>query len=206
MMNILLTLLAHPLIPLLGRIFGFTSASTLLEWEDLNQPLLKKMATVAPGTFQHSLQVANLAEAAGRAVQADHALLKVAALYHDIGKISNPSYFIENQNSVNPHNELSAEESAKIIIDHVEEGLKLAKKISPAQIDYPFHRYASRNYSNRIFLEKTNRATSKTKKWIKWLFSTMDPFPTPEKKLFYAGRLHRSSQQKPPSTNRPRNG
>lgn len=126
--NMLLILLAHPLIPLLGRIFGFTSSSTLLEWEDMNQPLLKKLATTAPGTFQHSLQVANLAEAAARAIQADYTLLKVAALYHDVGKMINPNYFIENQNSVNPHDSLPALESAKIIIAHVEEGLKLAKK------------------------------------------------------------------------------
>ncbi len=128
LVNMLLILLAHPLIPLLGRVFGFTSSSTLLEWEDMNQPLLKQLATTAPGTFQHSLQVANLAEAAGRAIQADYMLLKVAALYHDIGKIINSNYFIENQNSINPHNDLPASESAKIIISHVEEGLKLAKK------------------------------------------------------------------------------
>jgi putative nucleotidyltransferase with HDIG domain len=128
LVNMLLILLAHPLIPLLGRIFGFTSSSTLLEWEDMNQPLLKQLATTAPGTFQHSLQVANLAEAAGRAIQSDYTLLKVAALYHDIGKIVNANYFIENQNGINPHNNLQALESAKIIIAHVEEGLKLAKK------------------------------------------------------------------------------
>ncbi len=128
LVNMLLILLAHPLIPLLGRIFGFTSSSTLLEWEDMNQPLLKQLATTAPGTFQHSLQVANLAEAAGRAIQSDYTLLKVAALYHDIGKIVNANYFIENQNGINPHNNLPALESAKIIIAHVEEGLKLAKK------------------------------------------------------------------------------
>ncbi len=126
--NVLFILLAHPLIPLLGRIFGFTSSSTLLEWEDTNQPLLKKLATTAPGTFQHSLQVANLAESSARAIQADYTLLKVAALYHDIGKMSNPNYFIENQSGVNPHNELSAIESAKIIISHVDQGINLAKK------------------------------------------------------------------------------
>lgn len=128
LVNVFLILLAQPLIPLLGRIFGFTSASTLLELEDLNKPLLRKLATTAPGTFQHSLQVANLAEEAARAVGADHLLVKVAALYHDIGKTLQPTYFIENQNGENPHKQLTPLESAKIIIDHVVEGEKMAKK------------------------------------------------------------------------------
>ncbi len=126
--NVFLILLAQPLIPLLSRIFGFTSASTLLELEDLNKPLLRKLATTAPGTFQHSLQVANLSEEAARTINADYLLVKVAALYHDIGKTINPAYFIENQNSENPHTQLPPLKSAEVIISHVTEGLKMAKK------------------------------------------------------------------------------
>lgn len=127
-LNVFLTLLAYPLIPLLERLFGFTSGITLVELSDMNRPLLRDLSLKAPGTLQHSLQVANLSEAAASKIGADQLLVKVAALYHDIGKMSNPKYFIENQNSENPHNELNNLESAKIIIEHVTEGVTLAKK------------------------------------------------------------------------------
>jgi putative nucleotidyltransferase with HDIG domain len=123
-----LTLLAYPLIPLLERLFGFTSSITLVELSDTNRPLLRRMAEEAPGTLQHSLQVANLCEAAARKIGADHLLVKAAALYHDIGKLKQPEYFIENQSGTNPHEALAYTESAKIIIGHVAEGVKMAKK------------------------------------------------------------------------------
>ncbi len=127
-LNIILTLLAIPLIPLLERFFGFTSSYSLIEMSDMNRPLLRELALKAPGTLQHSLQVANLSEAAAREIDADPLLVKVAALYHDVGKMVNPEFFIENQSEDNPHQELSNLESAKVIIGHVEEGVKLAKK------------------------------------------------------------------------------
>ncbi len=127
-LNVFLTLLAYPLIPLLERLFGFTSSITLVELSDMNRPLLKDLSLKAPGTLQHSLQVANLSEAAALKIGADQLLVKVAALYHDIGKTLNPTYFIENQSGESPHNQLTNLESAKIIIDHVIEGEKLAKK------------------------------------------------------------------------------
>ncbi len=127
-LNVFLTLLAYPLIPLLERLFGFISSITLVELSDMNRPLLKELSIKAPGTLQHSLQVANLSEAAASKIGADQLLVKVAALYHDIGKSLNPKYFIENQSGESPHNELTNLESAKIIIDHVVEGEKLAKK------------------------------------------------------------------------------
>ena len=123
-----MTLLAYPLIPLLERLFGFTSAFTLVEWSDMNRPLLRALATEAPGTLQHSLQVANLSEEAARAIDADHLMVKVAALYHDIGKLENPSFFIENQSGKSPHEEMSYKESAQIIVGHVAKGIKMAKK------------------------------------------------------------------------------
>lgn len=126
--NAILTLLAYPLIPLLERLFGFTSAITLVELSDLNRPLLKNLSLKAPGTLQHSLQVANLAEAAATEIGANSLLIKVAALYHDIGKTTNPTYYIENQSGRNPHDDLSNFESAKMIISHVTEGVKIAKK------------------------------------------------------------------------------
>lgn len=126
--NVFLTLLAYPLIPLLERLFGFTSSITLVELSDLNRPLLKELSLKAQGTLQHSLQVANLSEAAASAIGADALLVKVAALYHDIGKMTKPEMYIENQSGKNPHDNLTNLESAKLIIEHVEEGVKLAKK------------------------------------------------------------------------------
>ena len=136
--NVFLTLLAYPLIPLLERLFGFTSSITLAELSDLNRPLLKELSLKAQGTLQHSLQVANLSEAAASAIGADALLVKVAALYHDIGKMAKPEFYIENQSGENPHVKLTNFESAKIIIDHVEEGVKLAKKhrLPPVLIDF----------------------------------------------------------------------
>ena len=126
--SVVLTLLAYPVIPLLERVFGFTSSIRLLELSDLNRPLLKKLSLEAPGTLQHSLQVANLAEAAAMEIGANQLLVKVAALYHDIGKTLQPLSYIENQNGQNPHDNFTELESAKIIIDHVREGVLLAKK------------------------------------------------------------------------------
>ena len=128
-LNVFLTLLAYPLIPLLERVFGFTSSITLIELSDMNRPLLKDLSIKAPGTLQHSLQVANLAEAAASKIGADQLLVKVAALYHDIGKVLHPQYFIENlSGNESPHKQLNNFESTKIIIGHVTEGIKMAKK------------------------------------------------------------------------------
>jgi putative nucleotidyltransferase with HDIG domain len=124
-----LILFAYPIIYLLERIFNFITDVTLIELGNSNQRLLRELARSAPGTFQHSLQVANLAEEASYAIGGNSLLVRVGALYHDIGKIDAPMYFIENQvTGINPHDSLSFEESAKIIIRHVTHGLNLAKK------------------------------------------------------------------------------
>ena len=102
---------------------------SLLELSDTNSPLLKELSDKAPGTFHHSLQVANLSEACANEINANALLTRVGALYHDIGKIKKPNFFSENQKgSISPHDELSPEESAKIIIDHVSDGISLGKK------------------------------------------------------------------------------
>ncbi len=126
--NSLLLLLAYPFIPLIEKIFGFTSSITLAELSDMNQPLIKELSLKAPGTLQHSLQVANLGEAAAERIGANSLLVKTAALYHDIGKISKAEYFIENSKGENHHNSLSNFESAELIINHVIEGEAIAKK------------------------------------------------------------------------------
>ena len=124
-----LTLLAYPLIYLFEKVFGFISEVTLLELNNTNHKLLRQMATEAPGTFQHSLQVASLAETAVYEIGGNALLVRTGALYHDIGKLYAPMYFIENQvTGVNPHDDLSFEESAEIIINHVIKGIELAKE------------------------------------------------------------------------------
>ncbi len=134
-LNSLLLLLAYPLIYAFERIFGLISDVTLIELLNTNQPLLYKLSTQAPGTFQHSLQVANLSEAAAKELRANALLTRVGALYHDIGKLYAPQFFIENQHGYNPHDNLEFDQSAKIIIDHVSRGLELANKYGlPEQI------------------------------------------------------------------------
>lgn len=125
----LATLFAHPLIYFYEKIFGLISDVSLLELSDTNSKLLKELSNKAPGTFHHSLSVANLAEASANEIGANSMLVRVGALYHDIGKMVNPTMFTENQaNSVNTHNELDPKESARIIIDHVIKGIEIARK------------------------------------------------------------------------------
>ncbi len=127
--NALFTLFSYPLIFIFEKTFGLVTDVTLMELSDTNSPLLRKLSQYAPGTFQHSLQVANIAEEATYAIGGNTLLVRAGALYHDIGKMDMPMYFIENQtSSMNPHDELGYEESGRIIIGHVYKGIELAKK------------------------------------------------------------------------------
>jgi len=126
--NGILTLFVQPLIYAYEKIFGLISDMSLLELSNTNSKLLKELSNKAPGTFHHSLNVANLAEAAANEIGANAMLVRVGALHHDIGKMINPTYFTENQTtSVNPHDELPAKESAQIIVNHVVHGIEMAK-------------------------------------------------------------------------------
>ena len=128
-LNSLFTMLAQPLILLFERVFGLTTSLSLMELSNTNTPLLRELATTAPGTFQHSIQVANLCEEVLYEIGGDTVLARTGALYHDIGKIQNPMYFTENQHGAySPHNDLSNVESAEIIISHVTDGIELAHK------------------------------------------------------------------------------
>ncbi|MFC2148401.1 HD family phosphohydrolase [Bacteroidota bacterium] len=128
-LNGMITLFAQPLIYIYEKMFGMVSDVSLLELSDTNSKLLKELSNKAPGTFHHSLQVANLAEASANEIGANAMLVRVGALYHDIGKMNNPTYFTENQvTSINPHDDLDPKESARIIINHVIEGIELARK------------------------------------------------------------------------------
>ncbi|MDO1511684.1 HDIG domain-containing protein [Maribacter confluentis] len=129
LLNGMITLFVQPLIYIYEKLFGLVSDVSLLELSDTNSKLLKELSNKAPGTFHHSLQVANLAEAAANEIGANAMLVRVGALYHDIGKMNDPTFFTENQiTNVNPHDELSPKHSAKIIIDHVIKGIELARK------------------------------------------------------------------------------
>ncbi len=127
-------LFAYPFMYLVERVFGFTSSVTLVEMTNINNGILRKMSTLAQGTFNHSMQVANLAAEVANKIGANAQLVRTGALYHDIGKISNPAFFTENQSGVNPHDSLSEERSAAIIISHVTEGLKIADKYNLPQV------------------------------------------------------------------------
>ena len=167
----LLTLLAYPLIYLFEKVFAITSDITLIELTNTNAPLLREMAFTAPGTFQHSLQVANLAENAIYSIGGNAVLVRAGALYHDIGKMENPLFFIENQSSgFNPHDKLPYEESAQIIIRHVSKGIEMAQKANLPQIvidfiqthhgdtrvDY-FYQSFLKNFPEKIINENTFR-------------------------------------------------
>jgi len=169
--SVLLTLLAYPLIYIFEKIFAITSDITLIELTNTNAPLLREMAFSAPGTFQHSLQVANLAENAIYSIGGNALLVRAGALYHDIGKMENPLFFIENQSSgFNPHDKLPYEESAQIIIRHVSKGIEMAQKANlpeividfirthhgDTRVDY-FYQSFLKNFPEKIVNENTFR-------------------------------------------------
>ena len=128
LVNGIALLFAYPLLYIIEKAFGFTSDITLVELSNTNSALLRRMSEVAPGTFNHSIQVANLAGEIANKIGAKAQLVRTGALYHDIGKLSNPIYFTENQSGINPHESLSDIDSAQIIISHVTEGLRMADK------------------------------------------------------------------------------
>jgi putative nucleotidyltransferase with HDIG domain len=127
--NFLFVLFTYPFIYILEKVFGYISNVTLVEMSDINTPVLRQLAESCPGTFQHSLQVSMLGVAAATKVNANPQLIRTGALYHDLGKMKNPNFFIENKiEGHNPHEDLSLDQSARIITSHVPEGVKMAGK------------------------------------------------------------------------------
>lgn len=124
----ILLLLAYPLMFLVEKVFGFTSSVTLFELSDTNKNLLRRLSEVAPGTLQHSITVGNIGSEIASKIGAKSLLVRVGALYHDIGKMSAPAFFTENQRGTNPHDRLTPIESAEIIVNHVQEGLRIAER------------------------------------------------------------------------------
>jgi len=157
--NGVLLLLSYPLVYVFERIFGFLSDMTLLELSDTNQPLLRQLAEKAPGTFQHSLQVANLSEEVVRQIGGSVLLVRAGALYHDIGKLSAPQYFTENQlGGVNPHKSIAYQESVEIIVNHVHAGVEMAKKANLPEkiIDFirTHHGTTKPEYFYRLYMKE----------------------------------------------------
>ncbi|MCO6461731.1 MAG: HDIG domain-containing protein [Saprospiraceae bacterium] len=180
-LNVFLTLLAYPLIPLLERLFGFTSGITLAELSDLNNNLLKELSIKAPGTFQHVLHVATLAEAAAEKIGSNSSMARVGALYHDIGKMKQPFIFTENQTNVNPHEGLDYVTSAKLIIDHVPEGVKIAKKYGLPNVIIDFI--------------KTHHGTTKVEYFYRKFVKEHAEHAVDEKVFTYPGPRPRTKEQ-----------
>jgi len=168
--NGILVLISYPLIYMFEKTFGFISDASLMEFTDTNLPLLRRLAELAPGTFQHSLQVANLAEDAVFQIGGNPLLVRAGALYHDIGKMDEPLYYIENQTSnINPHDDLEFEQSARIIIDHVRKGVEMARKnkLPEAIVDFirTHHGTTTVQYFYRSYLRKYPEAEVDLKKF-----------------------------------------
>lgn len=138
--NFILLMFSYVLVYMLEKVFGYVSSITLVELSNINTNILKKLSETCPGTFQHSLQVSILASDAAAKIGADAQLVRTGAMYHDIGKMSNPAFFTENQNNINPHDKLTYDQSAQIIISHVSEGVKIAEKASLPQAVIDFIR------------------------------------------------------------------
>ena len=158
-LNALLTLMAYPLIYLFEKMFGITTHLTLLELSSTGHPALRELSRKAPGTFQHSVQVANIVEDLLGEIEGDALLAKVGALYHDIGKLRNPLYFTENQNSgFNPHDELDYAESAQIITRHVTDGLELARRYRlPSEVQDFIRTHHGTTYTGYFYAQELRR-------------------------------------------------
>ena len=162
-MSSLFIMVVYPLVYIFEKLFGFISDVTLIELSDSNQPLLRKLAEEAPGTFQHSLQIANLAEEVILKIGGNPFLVRAGALYHDIGKISKPNFFIENQSvGMNPHDDLSYTKSAELVIDHVKNGVKMAQKYKlPEPIIEFIATHHGTTKANYFFLKHRQESTDK---------------------------------------------
>lgn len=151
---------AYVLILIIEKLFGFTSTVTLVELSDINNPLLRRLAEEAPGTFQHSMQVSTLASEAARAIGADTQLVRTGALYHDIGKLESPVFFTENQHGINPHSGLNPETSAQKIISHVAAGLQIAAKEKlPEVIRYFISEHHGRSVAKYFYNTAVNQSS-----------------------------------------------
>ncbi|MCQ2111528.1 MAG: HDIG domain-containing protein [Bacteroidaceae bacterium] len=158
LVNSFVLLLTYPLVLAIEKMFGFISNVTLVELSNVNHPLLRRLSETAPGTFQHSMQVSTLAAQAASRLGANVQMVRTGALYHDIGKLANPPFFTENQNGVNPHDELGVFDSVNIITGHVSKGIELAEKFSLPEAIKGFIRTHHGNGTAKYFYIKYQNA------------------------------------------------
>lgn len=190
-----LTLIAYLLLIPIERIFGFTSAVTLIEMSNFNSPLLRALSEKAPGTFQHSMQVANLAAEAANAIGAQSQLVRTGALYHDIGKLANPEFFTENQEYINPHEGMPTMESASIIISHVEHGLQLANKYQLPQVISDFIRtHHGKGMARYFYITYQNQHPGQVVDPKPFSYPGPDPFTAEQAILMMADSVEAASR------------
>lgn len=199
--NGLLLFCSYPLLYLIEKAFGFTSNITLIELSDMNKELLRKMSEVAPGTFQHSIQVANLAAEIANKIDGKMQLVRTGALYHDIGKIANSIYFTENQSGVNPHEKMSSVDSAQIIISHVTEGVKLAEKYNlPNVIKEFITTHHGQGKAKYFYVQYKNAHPNDTIDDLLFTYPGPNPFTKEQAILMMADTVEAASRSLPDYT------
>ena len=193
--NGVLLLFAYPLLYMIEKLFGFTSSVTLVELSNTNNSVLRRMSKVAQGTFVHSLQVANLAAEVADKIGAKPQLVRTGALYHDIGKMLNPAFFTENQTGVNPHDELTEERSAQIIISHVTEGLKLADKYHLPKVIRDFiSTHHGRSQVKYFYIQWKNKHQGEEPDAKLFTYPGPNPFPREQAILMMCDAVEASSR------------
>ena len=199
--NGILLLFAYPLLFILEKTFGFTSNVTLVELSNINTKLLRRMSEVAPGTFQHSLQMANLAAEAANKIGANSQLVRTGALYHDIGKMLNPAFFTENQSGVNPHRSLSYEQSAHVIINHITDGIKLAEKYNLPKVIKDFIRtHHGKGVAKYFYISYKNEHPNEEIDIEKFSYPGPNPFTKEQAILMMADAVEAASRSLPEYT------
>ena len=201
MINGILLLFAYPLLFILEKTFGFTSNVTLVELSNINNSLLREMSEIAPGTFQHSLQMANLAAEAANKIGAKSQLVRTGALYHDIGKMVNPAFFTENQSGVNPHKSLNYEQSAQVIISHITDGLKLAEKHNLPKVIKDFiSTHHGRGLTKYFYISYKNEHPDEEVDAEKFRYPGPNPFTKEQAILLMADSVEAASRSLPEYT------
>lgn len=199
--NGILLLFAYPLLFILEKTFGFTSNVTLVELSNINNKLLREMSEVAPGTFQHSLQMANLAAEAANRIGANSQLVRTGALYHDIGKMVNPAFFTENQSGINPHKSLSYEQSAQVIISHIYDGVKLAEKYNLPKVIKDFIRtHHGKGVAKYFYISYQNEHPGEEVDIEKFSYPGPNPFTKEQAILMMADAAEAASRSLPEYT------
>lgn len=200
-MNGVLLLLAYPLMYLIERTFGFTSNVTLFELSNTNKGLLRDLSEIAPGTFQHSITVGNLAAEIANRIEANSLLVRTGALYHDIGKMANPVFFTENQAGVNPHDNMPYTESARIVISHVTEGMKMAEKANlPAIIKNFILTHHGRGMTKYFYIKQQNETPDEEIDKTPFTYPGPNPFTREQAILMMADSVEAASRSLPEYT------